>query len=288
LGNQFLSHIREVDAILFVARCFLNPNVSHVEKTIDPVRDIDIVQTELMLKDLETLQKRIEKAEADAKTGTKVIVNELEILKKIKTALEGGKPVRQFMGENRNLFDENSPIGIENLKIIKNLQLLTSKPGIFILNADTNEIPQELQKKIKDLGGEYIVANLRDECDAGKFSEEEKKELGLTESKLKQIIEKSYKTLGLITFYTTGSDETRAWTIREGTRAPQASGVIHTDFEKKFICVETISADKLLEIAAANPAGDPWSHAARMGQLRTEGKEYVIRDGDVIVVKHGQ
>lgn len=310
LGNQFLSYIREVDAILFVVRCFLNPNVSHVEKSIDPVRDIDIVQTELMLKDLETLQKRIEKAETavsirggeprpagqDAKTGKsfdklrtgEVIADELEILKKLKMTLEGGKLVRQFFVENKNLFDENSTLGNENFNTLKNLQLLTSKPGIFILNSHANEISPELEKKIKDLNSEYIVANLRDECDAVKFSEEEKKELGLTESKLNQIIEKSYKILELVTFYTANNNESHAWTIKEGTRASKAAGAVHTDFEKKFICAEVIGIDKLLEIVANNPSGDPWSHAARIGKLRTEGKDYVVQNNDVILIKHGQ
>jgi ribosome-binding ATPase len=270
LGNQFLANIREVDAILFVVRCFENAEITHVEKTVDPIRDIDIVNMELIFKDLETLQKRIDKAEADAKTGKKVIVDELGILKNLKAALEEGKLVRQ----------------VENFEKVKDLQLLTAKPGIFILNSNSAEISPELDKKIKDLNSEYIVANLRDEYDGSKFSEEEKKELGLGESKLNEIITKSYKVLGLITFFTTGTDETRAWTIKQGTLAPQASGVIHTDFENKFICLEVINWQKLLEIAQSNKESDPWSTAARLGRLRTEGKEYVVQDGDVIVVKH--
>jgi len=288
LGNQFLANIREVDAILFVVRCFENIEIIHVEKTVDPLRDIDIVNMELILKDLETLQKRIEKAEADAKTGKKVIVNELEILKKLDTGLKEGKLARQVMDANKDLFDENNLIGKENLKIIKNLQLLTSKPAIFILNSDEPSIPQDLENKIKELNSEYIIANLRDEYDGTKLTEEEKKELGLSDSKLNEIIEKSYKVLNLITFFTTGPDETRAWTIKEGTKSPQAAGVIHTDFESKFICAEVINQDNLLKIAQADPSADPWSLAARQGQIKTEGKEYIVKDGDVIVVKHGQ
>jgi len=277
LGNQFLAHIREVDAILFVVRCFENPEIIHVEKTIDPVRDIDIVNMELILKDLETLEKRIQKVETDAKTGKKVIVDELEFLKKLKASLEQGNLARQFPEPDEAIFKE--------------LQLLTAKPGIFILNSNTTTISPELERKIKDLNSEYIVASLRDEYDGSKFSEEEKKELGLGESKLNEIIAKSYKVLGLITFFTILSGEIHAWTIKQGTKAPQAVGVIHTDFENKFICIDTINWEKLVEIGKSSPStgsgqADAWSLVARQGLLRTEGKEYVVQDGDVIEVKH--
>ncbi|MDD5145681.1 MAG: redox-regulated ATPase YchF [Candidatus Pacebacteria bacterium] len=306
LGNQFLAHIREVDAILFIVRCFENQEIIHVEKSVDPIRDIDIVNMELIFKDLETLQKRIEKAEADAKTGKKVIINELELLKNLKTALEKGILARQFVEQSKNLFDESTASGLENLKTLKEIQLLTAKPGIYILNAqpkagppgaeNTFEVSPELVKKIKDLNSEYIVASLRDEYDSSKFTEAEKNELGLTESKLNEIIVKSYKTLDLITFFTTGPDETRAWTIRRGTKAPQASGVIHTDFENKFICADTINWEKLVEIGKSSPSthstssgqADAWSLAGKQGLLRMEGKEYIVQDGDVIEVKHGQ
>ncbi len=289
LGNQFLAHIREVDAILFVVRCFENAEIIHIEKTIDPVRDIDIVNMELILKDLETLEKRIQKAESDAKTGKKVIADELEILRKLKASFNQGNLARQFIDNNKGLFDEKSPTGAVNSKAIKDLQLLTSKPGIFILNSNTLNISPELEKKIKELNSEYIIANLRDEYDGSKFSEDEKKELGLGESKLNEIITKSYKVLGLINFFTSGADETRAWTIKQGTRAPQAAGVIHTDFENKFICIDTINWEKLVNLKKeAGDAENLWSYAARTGQLRTEGKEYIIQDGDIIEVKHGQ
>jgi len=288
LGNQFLAHIREVDAILFVVRCFENLEIIHVEKTIDPIRDIDIVNMELILKDLETLEKRIQKVEADAKTGQKVIVDELDFLKKLKADLEQGNLARQFVENSKGLFDEKSPTGAVNSKAFKDLQLLTSKPGIFILNSNTLDIVPELEKKIKDLNSEYIVADLRDEYDSSKFSEDEKKELGIGESKLNEIITKSYKILGLINFFTTGLDETRAWTIKQGTKAPQAAGTIHTDFENKFICLEVINYEKLMEIAQNDKEGDPWSNAARLGQIKTEGKEYVVQDGDIMEVKHGQ
>jgi len=246
LGNQFLANIRETDAILFVVRCFENAEITHVEKTIDPVRDIDIVNMELVLKDLETVDKRMQKAEEKEK----------EFLRNLKAWLEQGNLARQF-GERNEL--------------LKELQLLTDKPSIFILNSNAPEIPPVLAKKIKDLNSEYIVASLRDEYDGSKFSEEEKKELGLGESKLAEIVQKSYKVLGLITFFTTGPDETRAWTVRQGTLAPQAAGVIHTDFEKKFICALVINWEKLLNKELP----------------QTQGKDYAVLDGDVIEVKHG-
>jgi ribosome-binding ATPase len=288
LGNQFLANIREVDAILFVVRCFEAAEIAHVENSVDPIRDIDIVNMELILKDLETLEKRIQKSEADAKTGKKVIANESELLKNLKVNMEKGLLAKQFIEQNKDLFDEAAPTGQENIKTIKEIQLLTSKPYIFILNSNTAAISPELEKKIKELNSEYIVASLRDEYDGSKFSEEEKKELGLSESKLNEIITKSYKVLGLINFFTSGADETRAWTIKQGTRAPQAAGVIHTDFEHKFICIDKISSEKLVQIGKDNPGQDAWSLAARQGLLKMEGKEYIVQDGDVIEVKHGQ
>jgi len=253
LGNQFLANIREMDAILLVVRCFENAEILHVEKTIDPVRDIDIVNTELILKDLETVDKRMQKAEQKDK----------DFLSKLKA----------WLGQGNLAWQLRRKVGAptETSELSKELQLLTDKPSIFILNSNTPEIPSALVKKIKDLESEYIVASLRDEYDGSKFTEEEKKELGLGESKLGEIIKKSYKALGLITFFTTGPDETRAWTIGQGTSAPQAAGVIHTDFEKKFICALVIDWQKLLNKELP----------------RAEGKEYAVQDGDVVEIKHG-
>ncbi len=265
LGNQFLANIREVDAILFVVRCFENSEIIHVENTVDPARDIDVVNMELIFKDLETLEKRLAKAEADAKTGKKVLVDELEFLKKLKIFVEQGNLARQFVSDNNSL-------SVENLKTLKELQLLTSKPALFILNSNSSDIPAALQEKIKNLGAEFVVADLRDEYDGSKFSEEERKELGLEESKLNEIIQKSYDVLGLISFFTTGSDETRAWTIEKGTTAPAAAGVIHTDFEEKFICADVINWEKLIDKSAL---------------VRMDGKDYVVQDGDVLEIKHG-
>lgn len=264
LGNQFLANIREVDAILFVVRCFENSEIIHVENTIDPIRDIDVVNMELILKDLETLEKRVAKAEADAKTGKKVLVDELEFLKKLKSYLEQGNSARKFIIENS--------FSADNEKALKELQLLTAKPAIFVLNSNSPDVSEELKEKIKGLNADYIVADLRNEYDESKFSEAERKELGIGEPKLNEIIQKSYEILGLISFFTTGPDETRSWTIKKGTKAPQAAGVIHTDFEKKFICAEVINWEKLI---------------SKSELIRTEGKDYVVQDGDAMEIKHG-
>lgn len=264
LGNQFLANIREVDAILFVARCFENSEIIHVENTVDPSRDIDVVNMELIFKDLETLEKRLAKAEADAKTGKKALVDELEFLKKLKVFVEQGNLARQFA--------EGNALSTESLKALKELQLLTSKPAFFILNSNSPDIPPALQEKIKNLGAEFIIADLRDEYDGSKFSEDERKELGLGESKLNEIIQKSYDVLGLISFFTTGPDETRAWTITKGTKLPEAAGVIHSDFEEKFICADVINWEKMIDKSAL---------------VRMEGKDYIVQDGDVLEIKHG-
>ncbi|TSC56295.1 MAG: hypothetical protein Greene071421_249 [Parcubacteria group bacterium Greene0714_21] len=229
LGNKFLASIREVAAIVQVVRGFENADIIHVEKSVDPLRDIDTINTELQLKDLETTEKGSE---------------------------------------------------------IPETQLLAKKPLIYLLNADPKEVAQELLQKVKNLGlpapevgGSVVVANLKDELEMQQLSEEERKEFGFV-SHLPELIAKAYEILNLITFFTTGPDETRAWTIKKGSTAPQAGGAIHSDFEKNFIKAEVIQWGKLLE------AGD-WSKAASLGWIRTEGKEYIVQDGDVIEIKHG-
>jgi len=219
LGNKFLASIREVAAIVQVVRGFPNADIINVEKTVDPLRDIDTINTELQLKDLETTEKGSEIPES---------------------------------------------------------QLLAKKPVIYVLNAEPKEVSPELIEKIK---GTVVVANLKDELEMQQLSEEERKEFGFV-SHLPELITKAYEILNLITFFTTGPDETRAWTIKRGSTAPQAGGAIHSDFEQNFIRAEVISWNKLLE------AGD-WSKAASLGLLRTEGKEYIVQDGDVIEIKHG-
>ncbi len=271
LGNKFLSHIRDVDAVLYVVRFFENPDIIHVEKTIDPIRDIDIITTELLLKDLETVQKRKDKAAKDAKSGGTAAKLELEVLTELEAAIQGQSGAYAvYRGAAKNK---------EKQDTIKSLNLLTAKPVLFAINTDRGDIPPDLKAKITAMGGEYALANAKSELDSALFSAEERKELGLGLSELDILIQKSYTLLNLITFLTTGPDETRAWTITNGTKAPSAAGVIHSDFEKKFIRADTIRWDELLEAGG-------WTEGRAKGIVRAEGKEYVVRDGDVMEIKH--
>ena len=258
LGNQFLSHVREVQAICHVVRCFEDSDIAHVEETVDPLRDIEIIQTELMLKDLETIEKRIAQKEKEARAGNKESENELEILKDASKLLSQGIPPRS---------------------VPQNLQLLSSKPVLYVLNSQTGEVPLVLQKKLTEEGAQSVVLNCREELDIAETDEETLRELSLS-PKLPEVIQKAYALLDLITFFTAGQDEVRAWTIRKGDRAPQAGGAIHSDFEEKFIKAAIIQWNKLIEAGGV-------AEAVVKGWLRTEGKEYIVRDGDVIEIKHG-
>jgi ribosome-binding ATPase len=248
LGNQFLAHIRETQAIVLVLRVFANPDIIHVENSVDAARDLDIILTELILKDLDAVEKRLARAEAEARTGIKTAIGERDELTRIKKLLEEGKPADTTFGD---------------------LNLLTAKRRVFLLNGVESDVPPELIEKIKLLGGDYIVIDLSQAENVGGES-----------AAVAALIKKAYETLGLVSFFTTGEDETRAWTIERGTLAPQAAGVIHTDFEKKFIRLEVVAADKLLEAAG-------WAAAKQKGWVRVEGKEYEVKDGDVMVVRHG-
>ena len=246
LGNQFLSHIRETQAIVEVLRCFADDEIIHVENSVDPLRDIETVNTELILKDLETVQKALPKIEADARGGKKEAKHDFEIMKKVEEILQSGNLASQLDKE----------------PIMRNLQLLTSKKQIYLLNGRPEDVSDALKKKIESLGVKYIIVDLK------------------TAESIPELISAAYDVLGLISFLTTGEDETRAWTIEKGMKAPQAAGVIHTDFEKKFIRAEVINWQKLLECGG-------WGKAREKGLLRQEGKEYVVEDGDVMVIKHG-
>ena len=248
LGNQFLSHIRECQAIVLVLRVFANPEIIHVEGAPDPLRDLEIINTELILKDLDTVEKRLKKAEGEARTGDKAGIKAFEILTKLKQTLEAG-------GLALPLRDE---------PVVHELQLLTAKRELFLLNGKFEEVPPKLIERIEELGGDYLVVDLSS-----------------TESTpIAELIRKAYEILGLISFFTTGEDETRAWTISAGEKAPQAAGAIHTDFEKNFIRAEVVSSEKLLEAGG-------WNQAKQKGLVRLEGKEYVAQDGDVMVIRHG-
>lgn len=272
LGNQFLSHIREVDAIVHIVRCFEEEKIIHVENTVDPFRDIAIINTELLLKDLETVQKRIGNLEKDAKAGKKEAVEELEILKIIEKLLNSEESVYEYLKNKGGNLSKNQ------IFFIKQLNLLTAKPTIFIFNS-VQEPPQELLEQINKKSISHLTINLKEEIESAELSEIEKTELGI-KSDLSGLIKKAYALLGLITFFTTGPDETRGWTVKNGIKAPQASGTIHTDFEKKFIKAEVIQWDKLIEAGG-------FSEASSKGLLRIEGKDYIVEDGDVLIVKHG-
>ncbi|MDO8664617.1 MAG: redox-regulated ATPase YchF [Candidatus Liptonbacteria bacterium] len=246
LGNKFLSHIRETQAIVVVLRVFKNPEIIHVEGAPDPLRDLEIINAELILKDLETIEKRLSSLEAEKKTGDKKAGKNLEVLNKIREELGTGNLATKYAKE----------------EIVHELQLLTAKKQVYLLNGTEFEVPVELLEKIKEIGADYIIADLS------------------SASAIPELIKKSYEVLGLISFLTTGEDETRAWTIEKGTLAPQAAGVIHTDFDKNFIRAEVVNWQKLVEAKG-------WVQAKQKGLVRVEGKEYEVKDGDVIVVRHG-
>jgi hypothetical protein len=275
LGNKFLAHIREVEAIVHVVRCFENPDVIHVEGTIDPLRDIETVNIELMLSDMELLEKRLQRTQKAAK-GDKSLNTEVELIEKSLKILEEGKSIRTL-----NLTeDENN--------IMKSLNLLSSKPIIYVANVSEDDVVDKgsniYVQKVKEFaateGAEVIVVSAEIEEEISQLAPEERNEfltdLGLAESGLDKLIKASYRLLGLISFLTAGEPETRAWTIKKGTLAPQAAGKIHSDIERGFIRAEVIAYDDLMAI------GGNLATAKEKGLLRIEGKEYEMKDGDVV------
>ena len=258
LGNQFLTHIRETQAICMVLRVFPSSDIIHVEGSVNPLRDLEIIETELALKDLETVEKRLSKILRDARTGNKEAVEEKNMLEKIYALLERGR----FLSHDSEFIS----LIHANRRIVEQLNLLTAKARIFLLNGEEKDVSEELGVAIKERGGSYVIADL--------FERE------LEETGVPELIQKAYETLGLISFFTTGEDETRAWTIQHRWKAPQAAGVIHTDFEERFIRAQADSYDDFLSCGG-------WSGAREKGKLRVEGKEYEMRDGDIIVVRHG-
>jgi GTP-binding protein YchF len=278
LGNQFLANIREVDAIAHVLRCFADPDVVHVAGKVDPKGDKEVVDTELMLKDLDQLERRRERALKDAKAPGKqgeLAKQEVAILDKVKAGLEAGTPVRaQRLTE-------------EERTIVRGLFLLTAKPVLYIANVDESQLGKESSdpailavKAIADAEGAPMVEiSGKVESELVALAEAERKEyldsLGLHEPGLDRLVHAGYRLLGLITFFTVGEDECRAWTVRRGARAPQAAGTIHSDFEKGFIKAEVVSYDDLVSLGSE-------AAARTNGKLRMEGKEYVVEDGDVM------
>ena len=279
LGNKFLSHIREVDAIVHVVRCFDNPNITHVDGNIDPIRDIEEINLELILADLETVNKRLEKSQKLYKTGNKEVIDEVNILTKLKEILENEKPVRSYNANE------------EEKELIKSFFLITSKRVIYCANISDDNIatPEDeidYVKKVKEFAksenAKCVVVCAKFEEELCSLSEEEaelfKQELCLKETGLSKLIVASYDLLGLISYLTAGEKEVRAWTISRGTKAPQAAGKIHTDFERGFIKAEIVSYNDLIE------AGN-FLKAKEKGKVRMEGKDYVVQDGDVILFK---
>ena len=249
LGNQFLNHIREVSVIVHVVRAFESADIIHVENSVDPVRDIEIVNTELALKDMEVLEKRIDRAAHDAKTGDKEKKRELDLLESLKNQLDSGVLINTL---DKDLLEE---------PVVKELGLLTSKPQLFLINGSESDVTDALKNQLKELKSEYIVADLAEGAD------------------IDELVRRAYSILGLISFFTTGEKETRAWTIVNGAKAPEAAGVIHTDFEEKFIRAEVINWEELLKAGG-------WNEAKGKGLIRIEGKEYVTKDGDVLIIRH--
>ena len=274
LGNKFLSHIRQVDAIAQVIRCFDDPNITHVAGSVDPVRDIEIINTELCLADLESVDKRLQRIAKLAKSGDKDARIEAPILEKVSVALGDAIPVRaQGLTE-------------DELEILKDLTLLTAKKSLYVANVGEDEVSDysgnEFVKQVEDYatkeGSGVVVVSARIESEIAELSDEEATaflaDLGLEESGLTKLIKASYSLLGLINYFTAGEMEARAWTIVEGTKAPQAAGKIHSDIEKGFIRAEIVSFDDLEACGSQNAAKEK-------GLVRLEGKDYIMKDGDV-------
>ena len=275
LGNKFLEHIRQVDAIAHVVRCFEDGNITHVEGSIAPLRDIETIQTELCLADLDIVEKRISKLAKLAKSGNKEAREEDELVRRVKAVLDEGQTARSL------------GLTADELDMIKDMNLLTLKPVLYVCNVSEEEIAtadsgnayvQQVKKFAAESGSEAIAISAKVESEIAELPEEEAKEfladMGLAESGLDKLIKAAFDLLGLMTFLTAGPDECRAWTITKGTTAPKAAGKIHTDFERGFIRAEIVSYEDL--IAAGSVAA-----AREKGQVRTEGKDYVMQDGDV-------
>ena len=284
LGNQFLANIRECDAIVHVVRCFEDTNVVHVDGSVDPKRDIETIDLELIFADLEVLERRIQKTGKAARIGDKAAKKEAEMLEALKKHLEDGKDAISF---DLDPFKDDDDV----MKAFNELNLLTDKPVIFAANvaeedlADdgaANQYVQAVREYAAGNNSEVFVISAEIEAEMSEMDDEDKamflEDLGVTSSGLDKLIQASYRTLGLMSFLTSGEDETRAWTIKIGTKAPQAAGKIHTDFERGFIKAEVVNFQDLLD--AGSYAG-----ARERGQVRMEGKEYVVRDGDVITFR---
>ena len=279
LGNQFLANIREVDAIVHVVRCFEDPNVVHVDGSVNPLRDIETINLELLFSDLEILERRIAKTSKGARND-KALAKELNVLERLKAHMEDGKLAKSFATE-----DEEEEI------FVQSLNMLTGKPVIYAANVAEDDLAddgashsfvQQVRNFAAEEGSEVFVICAQIEQEIAELDDEEKKmfleDLGLSESGLEKLISASYSLLGLISYLTAGEQETRAWTIKKGTKAPQAAGKIHSDFERGFIRAEVVNYQDLLDAGS-------YAAAKEKGQVGLEGKDYVVKDGDVILFR---
>ncbi len=278
LGNQFLANIRETDAIIHVVRCFENGDITHVEGSVDPIRDADIIETELMLADLDSITKQADNLAKKAKGNDKDAKAQLDIALKIKAALEAGKPARTVKPENE-----------DEVRAVKIFQMMTSKPIMYVCNVNEEDAANgnEWTKKVADMakaqGAQAVVISAAIEAEIAQLgTDEEKKEffdtIGLTEPGLNKIIRAGYDILGLQTYFTVGPKEARAWTVRKGAKGPEAAGAIHSDFEKGFIRAEVMSYDDYVTLGSEQAAKEA-------GKYRSEGKDYVVKDGDIILFR---
>jgi ribosome-binding ATPase len=273
LGNKFLANIRETHAIAHVVRCFENDDIAHVSGSIDPLRDIGIINTELVLADLESIERALQKAEKQAKTGNKEDIARCDLLKRLHAHLDGEQPARTF------------DYGKDDSQSLKEFNLLTAKPILYVANVDEsgmeagNEWVEQVKKLADGEGAEVVMVCAALEAEIALLDADDKKmfldEMGLVEPGLDRVIRAGYKLLGLQTFFTAGEKEVRAWTVRVGSTAPEAAGEIHTDFQKGFIRAETTAFDDYI-------AGNGEQGAREVGRLRSEGKEYVMAEGDVV------
>lgn len=278
LGNKFLSHIREVDAICQVVRCFEDENITHVAGKVDPIADIEVINLELILADLESVDKRLQRVSKIAKQKDKDAVAEEAVLLKVKEALESEKPARSV------------ELTEDEKKIIKGLNLLTLKPMLYVANvseedvanADENEYVKQVRAYAEAEGSKVITVCAKIEEEIAQLDDEEKKmfleELGIKESGLDQLIRAAYDLLGLATYFTAGEKEVRAWTFKKGMKAPECAGIIHSDFERGFIRAETVSFEDLV-------AAGSMQQAKEQGKVRLEGKDYVVQDGDIMLFR---
>ena len=279
LGNRFLSHIREVDAVLHVVRCFEDGNIVHVEGSVDPIRDIETINLELIFADLETLEKRLGNLKKSAKNGDKTLLDGVALLERLQQHLEAGQPVRSF------------PLEPEQRAFVREMFFLTAKPVIYAANIHEDDIgkaPEDLplvarlMEQAAKEGAEVMVVSARMEEEIAQLDDEERaaflEELGIGQSGLDQLIRACYRLLGLLSVLTAGPKEVRAWTITKGTLAPQAAGKIHTDFERGFIRAEVVAYDALMEAGSM-------AAAKERGWVRLEGKDYEMKDGDIVVFR---